>query len=101
MGNGSVTQVQFMECSRALVLQEGIVDGETGLLFGPSLQPSIYKTYSSWQSYTDVPIPVGDSTLLGSTAWSEIILSYSNSLFGVQTNENNISASYFLSSMDL
>ncbi|KAJ7203832.1 hypothetical protein GGX14DRAFT_569876 [Mycena pura] len=105
MGNGSVTQVQFMVCSRGLVPQQGIVDGETGLLFGPSLQPSIYKTYSSWQSYTDVPLPAGDSTLLGGNAWSELIfynpITSSSSSVGVPFSKESTDFEYLLSSVDL
>ncbi|KAJ7142380.1 hypothetical protein C8R44DRAFT_846434 [Mycena epipterygia] len=71
--NLSVTHLQFLQCSRTLVPQEATVDGRTGLLNIPSLAPSIYKTRSAWQPYTDIAVLPPDSTLMGGNGWTDIL----------------------------
>ncbi|KAF7363028.1 hypothetical protein MVEN_00654600 [Mycena venus] len=63
--NYSITHLQFLQCWRTLVPQEGTVNGESGQLDASHLQPSIYKTKSSWKQYSDSLFSPADSTLVG------------------------------------
>ncbi|KAJ7610618.1 hypothetical protein DFH06DRAFT_1308628 [Mycena polygramma] len=69
----SVTRVQFLQCWRTLAPQKGMVDGESGLLDEFSLQPSVHKTRSTWQRYSEASLPPSDSTLLGGDWWTSLL----------------------------
>ncbi|KAJ7499792.1 hypothetical protein FB451DRAFT_1206607 [Mycena latifolia] len=43
--NSTISQLQFLQCSRTLVSQQGTIDSGSGLLNGLSLQPNFFKTH--------------------------------------------------------
>jgi hypothetical protein len=63
--NSTVSQLQFLQCSKSLVHQQGAVDIQSRKLDPSSLHPTIYKTHSSWQKYDNSTIPPPDETLIG------------------------------------
>ncbi|KAJ7610615.1 hypothetical protein DFH06DRAFT_1485488 [Mycena polygramma] len=97
--NYSVTHLQFLECWKTLVPQEGIVDGESGQLEEATLRPSIFKTYSSWQQYSNASFPPSDSTLLGGDLWTDIPLVPVEPIIPLG-NDTSAPAGGFLSVMD-
>ncbi|KAJ7610620.1 hypothetical protein DFH06DRAFT_171956 [Mycena polygramma] len=70
--NYCITHLQFLQCWRTLVPQEGIVDGESGQLVESSVQPSVHKTRSTWHQYSNTSFPPSDSTLLGGDWWTSL-----------------------------
>ncbi|KAJ7200829.1 hypothetical protein GGX14DRAFT_659563 [Mycena pura] len=60
-----ISQVQFLRCSKSLVVQSGLIQSESGVLNGSSLHPSLYKTNSHWRSSAVMDFVSQDSTLLG------------------------------------
>ncbi|KAJ6525232.1 hypothetical protein DFH09DRAFT_1095708 [Mycena vulgaris] len=70
--NLSITQFQFLQCSKTLVSQSGTIDAQSNTL-SSSLHPIIYKNYSHWIASMDMNFTSEDSTLLGSDLWSDII----------------------------
>jgi hypothetical protein len=65
--NATVSQLQFLQCSKSLVNQYGTVDIQSRRLDPASLQPSIYKTHSTWQKYKKSAVIPSDDTLIGSS----------------------------------
>ncbi|KAF7302212.1 hypothetical protein MIND_00788100 [Mycena indigotica] len=51
--NGTVSSIQFIQCSRSIVKQNATVDAITTLLKPDSLTPNIRKTSSTWAAYSD------------------------------------------------
>jgi hypothetical protein len=77
--NSTVSQLQFLQCSKSLVYQRGTVNTQSRKLDPFSLQPSIHKTYSDWQRYDNSLSLSGDETLIGDNV---VIVSYSPPYLG-------------------
>ncbi|KAJ7144605.1 hypothetical protein C8R44DRAFT_865510 [Mycena epipterygia] len=68
--NSTVSDLQIFQCSQSLVVQPGEVDTESGLIIGSSLEPSIYKTASTWNLYEAPQLVIAtNSTPLESGEW--------------------------------
>jgi hypothetical protein len=63
--NISIARLQFLQCSKSLVLQSGTLDSQLNTINGSSLDPCIYKTYSNWMPAVAMNFSSQDSTLLG------------------------------------
>lgn len=60
----NVSDIQFLHCSRSLILQHGQVMG-SGEIIPSSLQPAAYKTDSEWNTYNGaLNNPSNETTLL-------------------------------------
>ncbi|KAJ7111265.1 hypothetical protein C8R44DRAFT_856600 [Mycena epipterygia] len=68
------SNIQFIQCSRTLVLQDGKVDSRSRAIIPNSLHPTIQKTHSTWQP-CDMPGNTygNEMTLLGSPYWANIL----------------------------
>jgi hypothetical protein len=64
--NSTVSQLQFLQCSKSLVHQRGTADSRSRKLDPSSVHPSIHKTQSSWWRYDNSTIIPPDDTLIGS-----------------------------------
>ncbi|KAJ6509820.1 hypothetical protein DFH09DRAFT_1198507 [Mycena vulgaris] len=73
--NLTVSHLQFMQCSKFLANQTGMVDTQTGRIIPASLEPNIYKSYSRWQPYnhSNININSQNGSLLASGIWSQIL----------------------------
>ncbi|KAJ7142615.1 hypothetical protein C8R44DRAFT_725953 [Mycena epipterygia] len=69
----TITQLQFLQCSKSLIHQSGTVDSQSRILKTSSLSPNIYKTSSKWALFDDIEFDSQDSTMLGSDLWSDIL----------------------------
>ncbi|KAJ6533520.1 hypothetical protein B0H19DRAFT_1080932 [Mycena capillaripes] len=49
--NSTITHLQFFKCTTTLIPQRGKVDSQSGKLIVGSLEPSVYKTSSTWSAY--------------------------------------------------
>ncbi|KAF8214817.1 hypothetical protein K438DRAFT_2138348 [Mycena galopus ATCC 62051] len=76
--NYSITHLQFLQCWRTLVPQEGT--------------PSIYKTQSSWKQYSDSLFSPADSTLVGGDLWALIPEVPVDSTIPMSDNSDHFSA---------
>jgi hypothetical protein len=65
--NMTVTQMQFLQCSKSVVQQTGALQSQSNTLNGSSIYPGIYKTSSRWTAAADLDLLPQDSTLLGSS----------------------------------
>ncbi|KAJ6557620.1 hypothetical protein B0H19DRAFT_1070260 [Mycena capillaripes] len=68
------TSLQLIQCSKLLVLQNAQVQLDSRAIIGASLNPSIYKSYSKWQSYNSLPRFTNGPTFSGDEYGSEISL---------------------------
>lgn len=71
--NATVSQLQFLQCSKSLITQRGTVGIPSRTLDPSSLQPSIYKTHSTWQKYKKSAVIPSDDTLIGSSIVSVFV----------------------------
>lgn len=76
--NATISQLQFLQCAKSLVHQQGTVNTQSRKLDPSSLQPSIYKTISNWQKYDNLLSLSTDETLIGSNM---VCVSLSSPLF--------------------
>ncbi|KAJ6537821.1 hypothetical protein B0H19DRAFT_1382511 [Mycena capillaripes] len=53
--NRTVSELQFLQCSRSLVTQQAEVDPHSTLVIPSSLQPILHKNTSKWTAYVDPP----------------------------------------------
>ncbi|KAJ7654869.1 hypothetical protein B0H14DRAFT_1126242 [Mycena olivaceomarginata] len=85
--NATVSQLQFLLCSKSLVHQHGTVNTQSRKLDPSSLQPSIYKTHSNWQSYNNLLSLSADESLIGSNLSSDFVITPYATVF-IPVNDN-------------
>ncbi|KAJ7683588.1 hypothetical protein B0H17DRAFT_1137713 [Mycena rosella] len=64
--NSTITDIQFLQCSKHSVDQHGQVDSKTGKIISSSLQPSILKNHSKWSEYVEQPRSDRNESLMDS-----------------------------------
>lgn len=58
--------LQFIQCSKSLVTQTAQVNIDSGVIVPESLNPTIQKTHSKWQTYDTLQRSANGTTLLAS-----------------------------------
>ncbi|KAJ7649985.1 hypothetical protein FB45DRAFT_6550 [Roridomyces roridus] len=71
--NNTISSIQFLQCSKSVVEQSGIVDTQSRALKESTLFPSIHKMNSQWQPATSMDFESQNFTALGGDVWSQII----------------------------
>ncbi|KAJ7347792.1 hypothetical protein DFH08DRAFT_1001065 [Mycena albidolilacea] len=99
--NLTISHLQFMQCTKSVVNQTGMVDPQTGRIIGSSLDPSIWKDHSTWQAYTNdtTPIVPKDNRLVASNLWVQMVTHGSQS--GVGLSYTNTTIWNFLTYTDI
>ncbi|KAF7359656.1 hypothetical protein MVEN_00689700 [Mycena venus] len=97
--NSTVSQLQFLQCSKSLVYQQGTVNTQSRKLDPSSLQPSAYKTHSNWQRYDNLQSFSAEETLIGSNMWSDFLTSDSTTMF-IPVNDNQTEGIDYMSDIE-
>ncbi|KAJ7128681.1 hypothetical protein C8R44DRAFT_733006 [Mycena epipterygia] len=71
--NPNVPGLQFLQCFKILVSQQVTVQAGSGTIIPLSLQPTVYKNHSNWESHDVVASGSTDTTLLGGDAWVQLL----------------------------
>ncbi|KAJ7925476.1 hypothetical protein B0H13DRAFT_1863125 [Mycena leptocephala] len=98
--NATISQLQFLQCSKSLVHQRGTVNTRSRKLDPSSLQPSIYKTHSNWQRYDESLSLSADDTLIGSNMWSDYLNCGGDWVY-IPMNDNRTTSINYATSFEL
>lgn len=79
--NSSITDIQFLQCSKHVVPQVGRVDSQSGKIIPGSLQPSIIKNHSTWYEYEGGLSSYGNESMIDGGLVCDL-----SSRKGVETN---------------
>jgi hypothetical protein len=72
--NLTISHLQFMQCTKSLVNQTGMINTQTGSIIG-RLDPVIKKNHSTWQVYNEETSSSSqDPRLVGGPAVCQFIL---------------------------
>ncbi|KAJ7019086.1 hypothetical protein C8F04DRAFT_353328 [Mycena alexandri] len=66
-----MSQFQFLQCSKSLISQSGLINAQTNTL--DILYPSTSKTQSTWKAAANLDYSIQDNTLLGGDLWTNIL----------------------------
>ncbi|KAF7330599.1 hypothetical protein MSAN_02460100 [Mycena sanguinolenta] len=90
--NLTISHLQFMQCTKSVVNQTGMIDPKTGRLIGSSLNPSIWKDHSIWQAYVNDTTSVlpQDNRLVASDLWAQAVTHNSQSGVGLSYTNTTI-----------
>ncbi|KAJ7618234.1 hypothetical protein B0H17DRAFT_1152369 [Mycena rosella] len=78
--NSSVTDIQFLQCSKHSVPQYGQVDSKTGNIISSSLQPTIFKNHSKWSEYVEPSRNNSNQSMLDSGLWAAMTAACSSNV---------------------
>ncbi|KAJ7347819.1 hypothetical protein DFH08DRAFT_808594 [Mycena albidolilacea] len=100
--NLTISHLQFMQCTKSMVNQTGMVDPQTGRIIGSSLNPNIWKDHSTWQAYTNdtTPIVPKDDRLVASNLWVQMVVT-PRSPSGVELSHTNTTTWNYLTFTDI
>jgi hypothetical protein len=72
--NLNTSQIQFLQCSKSLVVQSATIESQSNTIIEGSLHPNIHKNHSTWVRAQDLNFIPQDSTLLGSDLVGKIAI---------------------------
>ncbi|KAF8183342.1 hypothetical protein K438DRAFT_2164498 [Mycena galopus ATCC 62051] len=99
--NLTISHLQFMQCTKSVVNQTGMIDPKTGRLIGTSLNPSIWKDHSTWQAYANDTTPTlpQDNRFVASDLWAQAVAQSSQT--GIGLSYTNTTMWNFLTYADI